>query len=136
MPQTVILSVEFASQQLKELFCSEPLSIHGLNVTFYPDKRKSKPKKRLMNISFLNIPPEAPEQIVTDLIETYVDIEGKPLYVRKKHKGITYCTGTRVYQITKLYQHIPRRLPNMFGRTMMCIYDLQPEQQQYYKRRQ
>ena len=84
-----------------------------------------------MKISFLNIPPETPEQIVTDFLESYADIEGKPMYVQKIQNGKRYCTGTRVYQITKLYQHIPRRLPNMFGRTIICIYDLQPEQQQY-----
>ena len=84
-----------------------------------------------MKISFLNIPPETPEQIVTDFLESYADIEGKPMYVQKIQNGKRYCTGTRVYQITKLYQHIPRRLPNMFGRTIICIYDLQTEQQQY-----
>ena len=88
-----------------------------------------------MKISFLNIPPETPEQIVTDFLESYADIEGKPMYVQKIHNGKRHCTGTRVYQITKLYQHIPRRLPNMFDRTIMCIYDLQPEQQQYNERK-
>ena len=53
----------------------------------------------------------------------------------KKHNGVIYSTGTRVYWINKLYQHTPGRLPNMFGRTIMCIYDLQPEQQEYYERK-
>ena len=39
------------------------------------------------------------------------------------HDGITYCTGTRVYQVTKLHQHIPRKLYNMFGKTIICIYN-------------
>ena len=42
------------------------------------------------------------------------------------HDGITYCTGTRVYQVTKLHQHIPRKLYNMFGKTIICIYNDQP----------
>ena len=88
-----------------------------------------------MNVSFTNIPPETPEEIVTELLEQYPDIEGTPMYVKKTHNGRTYCTGTRVYQISKLYQHIPRRLPNTFGRTIVCIYDLQPEQQEYNQNR-
>ena len=72
------VSVEFVTQQIMETFCSEPLSIFGLNITFHPDRKKPKPKKRLMNVSLLNIQPETPEQIVTDFLETYADIEGDP----------------------------------------------------------
>ena len=57
------------------------------------------------------------------------------MYVKKKHNRKTYCTGTRVYQINKLYQHIPWRLPNTFGRTIVCMYDLEPEQQEYNQNR-
>ena len=52
----------------------------------------------------------------------------------EKHNGVDFCTGMRVDQVTKLYQHIPRRLPNMFGRTIICIYDDQPEQKDYEQR--
>ena len=115
-----------------EQFCCEPLSIRGLIVTFYPEKRKKRtPPRRLMKVSFINVPPETPEEILTELLEQDADIEGTAMYVKKTHNGRTYCTGTRVYQITKLYQHIPRRLPNTFGRTIICIYDIQPEQQEY-----
>lgn len=63
-----------------ETFGSQTLLIQGYNISFYPDKRKLKPPKRLMNISFQNIPPETPEQIVTDFLETYADIKGSPLF--------------------------------------------------------
>lgn len=44
-----------------------------------------------MNISFQKIPPETPEQIETDFLETYTHIEGSPLYVRKTQQcGILY----------------------------------------------
>ena len=120
---------------MKQFWC-EPLSIQGFNVTFYPESRKKRPPpKRLMNVSFINILPETPEEIVTELLEQYADIEGTPMYVKKTHNGRTYCTGTRIYQITKLYQHIPRRLPNTFGRTIVWIYDLQPEQLEYNQNR-
>ena len=89
-----------------------------------------------MNISLINIPPETPESIVTGFLEQYADIEGTPMYVTKIHNGKKYCTGIRVYQFNKLFQHIPRRLPNLLGRTTVCIYDIQPEQVQYQQRRQ
>ena len=56
------LSIEFKTRQLMETFCSQTLPVQGYNIT-YPDKKKSKPHKRLMNISFQNIPPETPEQL-------------------------------------------------------------------------
>ena len=130
------VSIEFDKQEIMEQFCCKPLSIHGFNVTFYPERRKKRPPpRRLMNVSFINIPPETPEEIVMELLEQYADIEGTPMYVKKSHNGRTYCTGTRVYPIHKLYQHIPRRLPNTFGRTIVCIYDIQPEQQEYNQQR-
>ena len=130
-----MVSIEFDTKQMMEQFCCEPLSIEGINITFYPDRKKAaKPPRRLMNISLINIPPETPEAIVTEFLEQYADIEGTPMYVTKTHNGKKYCTGTRVYQITKLFQHIPRRLPRLFGRTIVCIYDIQPERVQYEQR--
>ena len=126
------VSIEFFKKEQMEQFCCEPLTIQGFNITFYPEGHKrKKPSKRLMNVSLINIPPETPESLVTEFLEEYADIEGTPMYVKKDYNGRKYCTGNRVYQITKLYQHIPRRLPNTFGRTIICIYDIQPEQEQY-----
>ena len=130
------VSIEFFKKEQMEQFCCEPLTIQGFSTTFYPEGHiRRKPPKRLMNVSLINIPPETPEQLVTEFLEEYADIEGTPMYVKKSHNGRKYCTGTRVYQINKLYQHIPRRLPNTFGRTIICIYDLQPEQEQYNQQR-
>ena len=36
-----------------------------------------------MNVSFINIPPETPEEIVTEFLEQFADIEGNPMYVKK-----------------------------------------------------
>ena len=41
------VSVEFGTQQIMEQFRSEPLSIKGFNVPFYPDKKKQNRKKDL-----------------------------------------------------------------------------------------
>ena len=82
------VSIEFAKKELMEQFCCEPLSIQGFNITFYPEGTiKRRPPKRLMNVSFINIPTETPEQIVTELLEQYADIEGTPMYVKKNHNG-------------------------------------------------
>lgn len=112
------VSIEFDTQQIMETFCSQHLVIRGFNIECYPDKKKEQSEKRLMNISFLNIPPEILEHLVTDFVNTYSDIECTPLYPKKTHNCLEYCIGTRVYQVTKLYQHIPRLTENIFGRTI------------------
>ena len=108
-----------------ETFCTEPLEIGPFTITFSPDTQKHRQPK-LLNISFLNVPPETPEDILTEFVNEYADIKGFPFYPKKVHDGITYCTGTRVYQVSKLHQHIPQKLYNMFGRTIICIYNDQP----------
>ena len=107
-----------------ETFCLEPLLIRGFNIAFRPEKKFPR-KKRLLNISFINIPPETPDEPVTDFLNEYADIVGFPLHISKEYNGIKYYTGTRCYRIEKLHSHIPR-LNNMFGRTVICIYDDQP----------
>ena len=88
-----------------------------------------------MTTSFLNIPPETPEHFRTDFLNAYADIEGTPLCTKKIRNGVEYCTGTRVYQVTRQYQHIPRLSQNMFGRTIVCIYDKQPEEKENQERK-
>lgn len=66
-----------------ETFCSEHLTVRGYAIEFMPDKRKSKPEQELMNISFLNVPPETPDHLLTDYLNNYADIKGTPLYIKK-----------------------------------------------------
>ena len=103
-----------------ETFCCETLEIKDFTISFSPNITKPR-RPRLLNISLLNIPPEPPEDTVTEFINEYADI-----YPKKTYNGVFYCTGTRVYQVSKLHQHIPRKLYNMFGRTVICIYNDQP----------
>ena len=119
------ISIEFATKQMMETFCTEPLEIGSFTITLSPDTKKHRPPK-LLNISFLNVPPETPEDILTEFVNEYADIKRFPFYPKKVHDGIIYCTGTRIYQVSKLHQHIPRKLYNMFGRTVICIYNDQP----------
>ena len=111
-----------------ETFCTEPLLVKGFNITFSP-KKKFPNKKTLLNISFLNIPAETPDEPLTEYLVQYADIVGTPLHIRKEHDGIPYYTDTRVYQVNRLYQHLPRHINEMFGRTVLCIYDNQPTDQ-------
>ena len=119
------LAITFQKKQIMETFCTEPLLVKGFNITFSPQKNFPK-KKTLLNISFLNIPAEKPNEPLTEYLSEYADIVGTPLHIAKDHHGIPYYTGTLVYQVSKLYQHLPRHINDMFGRTVLCIYDNQP----------
>ena len=112
-----------------EIFCCETLEIKDFTISFSPNITKPR-RPRLLNISLLNIPPEPPEDTVTEFINEYADIEGFPFYPKKTYNGVFFCTRTRVYQVSKLHQHIPRKLYNMFGRTVICIYNDQPNRNQ------
>ena len=118
------LSIQFESKEVMETFCLKPLLVKGFSIGFRPEKKFPR-KKRLLNISFINIPPGTPHEPVTDFLNEYADIVGFPLHISKEYNGIKYYTGTRCYQVEKLHNHIPR-LNNMFGRTVIWIYDEQP----------
>ena len=109
-----------------EAFCNKPLLVRGWNINFRSTKNFPREKK-LLNISFLNVSSEAPDEHLTDFLNQYVDIVGTPLHIKKNH-GIYCMTGTRDYR--SLHQHIPQIQHKMFGRTLLCIYDDQPINQQ------
>ena len=97
-----------------------------------PELKQPK-EERLLNISFLNVLPETPEEILTEYLNGYADIKGTAYYPKKNYDGIQYCTGTRLYQVIKLHEHMPRLIHNIFGRTVICIYKEQPEEKQKNK---
>ena len=125
----IFASVEFHTKELIELFCTDPLQIGDHFIRFRPDAKFIKPKQthQLLNINFLNVPTEAPDKALTQFLQQYADSQGKPFHPHKEYQGITYNTGTRLYQVTKLYQHISRNIQNMFDRTVKCIYDKQQD---------
>ena len=123
------LSITFKSKEIMEAFCTEPLLVRGWNISFRPSKNFPQ-KKKLFNISFLNIPSETPGEHLTDFLNQYADIVGTPLHIKKEYKGIYYMTGTRVYQVTKLHQHIPHILHNIIERAILYMYHNQPINQQ------
>ena len=122
-------SVEFQPKEYMELLCSEPLQIDNHHIRFRPDTKFRKTSHyTLFNFSFFNIPTEAPDDALTEFLQQYADVVGEPFYPQQQFQGIYCNTVTRVCQVQKLYQHIPRNIRNMFGRTIKCIYDKQEEQ--------
>ena len=67
------------------------------------------------------MPPKTPDEPLKIFLTDYADIVGEPLYIQQEYNRIRYYNGTRVFQVKVLYQHIPRNIHAMFGRTVMCI---------------
>lgn len=100
-----------------ETFCSEPLQVQDLSVQFTPDFRKRMRRNYQYHfILFLNVPSEAEEEAMTDFVKQHAIVVGDPLYPVKTVQGIDYMTGTRIYRVHSITEHIPR-LTNLFGRT-------------------
>ena len=56
------LAITFENKHIMETFCTEePLLVRGFNINFSP-KEKFPKKKTLLNISFLNIAAETPDE--------------------------------------------------------------------------
>ena len=127
------VSIELKTQQLMETFCSEHLLVRGFNIELNPNKRKPPPQKKLSNISFLDIPAETREQLVTKFLTNYTDIEDFPRYVKKSQNGVEYSTGIRVYQVSRIYQHISQLLKSTKDDPHHYNYDSDKETDQEWK---
>ena len=80
------LAITFQNKQIMETFCIEPLLVKGFNITF----KKFHKKKTLLNISFLNIPAETPDEPLTEYLAQYADIVGTPYtYVKNTTESPT-----------------------------------------------
>ena len=64
---------------------------------------------------------------MTQFVQQYAVVLGKPRYPTENMDGIDYLTGTRIYKVYSRKEHIPRRI-KLFGRQTQCIYTNQPEQ--------
>ena len=84
-----------------ETFCSEPLKVSDYSIQFLADfrKRNRRVYYQYAYISFLNVPSEAEEEAMTDLVSQYATVVGNPRYPVKSIEGIEYMTGTRVYRV-------------------------------------
>ena len=65
---------------------------------------------------------------MTEFVAQHATVVANPRYHTKKLAEIEYFTGTRVYRVHTIRNHIPCLL-SLFGRQIKCIYTGQPEQQ-------
>ena len=68
-----------------------------------------------------------------DFVKQYATVVGDPRYPVKTAQDIEYMTGTRVYRVHSVTEHIPQ-LVNLFGTQIKCIYAAQPEYQENIQR--
>ena len=128
------VSIQFNTSTMMETFCTEPLKIQDYSVQFKPDfLKRSRVYIEYHYISFLNVPSEADEDAMTDFVKQFATVVGNPRYPQKSLHGIHYMTGTRVYRLHSIQEHIPRVI-DLFGRKIKCIYTSQPEYQDFIQR--
>ena len=118
-----------------ETFCTELLQVQDFSILFTPDFRnRTRRNYEYHFISFLNVPSEADEEARMDFVKQYATVVGDPQYPVKTAQDIEYMTGTRVYRVHSITQHIPQ-LVNLFGTQIKCIYTAQPEYQENIQRK-
>ena len=71
---------------------------------------------------------------MTQFVQQYAVVEGRPRYPTETINDIQYLTGTRIYRVHSRREHIPRII-KIFGRQIQCIYTKQPEQQDWLLRK-
>ena len=72
---------------------------------------------------------------MTQYVQQYAAVIGRPRYPTEDINDIEYRTGTRIYRVHSRREHI-LRIVKLFGRQIKCIYTNQPEQQEWLKRKQ
>ena len=92
---------------IMETFCSEHLKIQDFSVQLSPDFRKrTRRYYQYTYISFVNVPSEAEEEAMTDFVKQHAIVVGDLRYPVKTVQGINYMTGTRIYRVHSISEHI------------------------------
>ena len=107
------ISIQFHTSMLMETFCTNPLTIKNFSKR---PTRYNEPE----TISFLNVPSEADEGSMTQFVQQYAVVIGKPRYPVETINDIEYLTGT-IYRVHSRGEHI-LRIVKLFGREIQCIY--------------
>ena len=129
------ISIQFHTSMLIETFCTNPLTVKNFSLTFKPDVSKRPTRyNEPETISLLNVPSEADEDSMTQFVQQYAVVIGKPRYPVETINDIKYLTGARIYRVHSRREHIPR-IVKLFGRQIQCIYTQQPEQQEWLQRK-
>ena len=88
-------------------FCSEPLKIQDFSVQFLPHFRKCTRRYYQYTYISFNVPSEAEEKAMTDFVNQHATVVGDPRYPVKTVQDIDYMTGTRIYRVHSITEHIP-----------------------------
>lgn len=79
---------------LMETSCTNPLNVRNYLITFKPDFRKNQTRyQEPETISPLNVPSEADEDSMTQFVQQYAVVIGRPRYPTENIKDIEYLTG-------------------------------------------
>lgn len=74
----------------------------------------------------MNLPWEPDEQLLTNNINQFADVEGQPRYPTKTFNQIKYQIGTRVHRVSNIVKDISGYM-TLFGWKIRFIYTGQPK---------
>ena len=94
-----------------QIFCTEPLLLKGYNINFRPQNFFSKKTKTLLNINFINVPTETPDQPLTDYLSEYADIVGGPLYIQQGQTEYPITTAPACIRYKTYLRHVRKNSP-------------------------
>ena len=125
-------SAEFKIKKDMESFCMDRLYFDDFDtaIVFKPGYKQRPEAKKHLHVSFLNVPAEADQDEITQFVEQHFTVVENPHYPKDDYDGITFYTGARIYKCQKkIIEHLPYRI-RIFGRSVIVIYDGQPDGQQ------
>ena len=94
------ISIQFNTSMIMETFCTNPLNVKDFSLSFKSDYSKRPTRHHEPEIlSFLNVPPEADEDSMTQFVQRYAVLIGRPRYPVETINDIEYLTRTRIYKV-------------------------------------
>lgn len=85
---------------IMETFYTNPLNVKDFSLSFKSDFSKRPTRHHELEIlSFLNVPPEADEDSMTQFVQQYAVLIGRPRYPVETINDIEYLARTRIYKV-------------------------------------
>ena len=92
-----------------ENLCTNLLNVKDYTITFKPDfTKRQKRYYETETILFLNVPSEGEEEAMTQFLQQYAVVLGKPRYPIENIDNIDYLIGTRIYKVHSRKEHTSR----------------------------
>ena len=114
-----------------ESFCIDRLYFDDFDtaIVFKPDYKQRPEVKKYLHMSFLNVLAEVDQAKMTRFVEQHFTVVGNTNYPKEDYDGITSYTGARIDKCQKeVIEHLQRKI-RIFGRSVIVIYDGQPDGQ-------